>query len=455
MDALKIAEGSVVADLGAGGGWFTVRLARRVGPNGLVYAEDIQPLMIEAIKRRVQRENLTNVRTVLGTPKDSRLPHGLDAVLIVGAYHEMEDPVTLLEERRRLAEAAGPHRRRGLLGRRGRPGAGARPARRCRNGDPRRHRRQPRGHLARDRSRRSCSCSCSASPRPPRARPAEPPYPIMRVALTIAGSDSSGGAGIQADLKTFAALGVYGTSAITAVTAQSTVGVVESLALSADLVTAQIEAVAGDIEIHATKTGMLGDAAIVEAVAAAIKELDLPLVVVDPVIASKRGDRAARRRRRADAVRGAPPARARRHAEHPRGGSAERHAASRRRGRRAGSRPADSRHGSGGRHHHRRASAGHRRGRRTCCSTASASRCFARRASTAGTRTAPAARSPPRSPRTWRWATTLADGRRTRAAVRGRRDSPRPRHRPRPRAARSLLEISNLVIWSSRHLVID
>src|SRR5712672_966326 len=89
------------------------------------------------------------------------------------------------------------------------------------------------------------------------------------VALTIAGSDSSGGAGIQADLKTFAALGVYGTSAITAITAQSTVGVVEAAVLSADLVTAQIEAVAGDIDIHAVKTGMLGDAAVVEAVAAA------------------------------------------------------------------------------------------------------------------------------------------------------------------------------------------
>jgi hydroxymethylpyrimidine/phosphomethylpyrimidine kinase len=113
----------------------------------------------------------------------------------------------------------------------------------------------------------------------------------MRVALTIAGSDSSGGAGIQADLKTFAAHGVYGTSAITAITAQNTHGVVESLALSADLVTAQIETVAGDIEIHATKTGMLADAAIVEAVAAAIKELDLPFVVVDPVLATTRGDR--------------------------------------------------------------------------------------------------------------------------------------------------------------------
>jgi len=113
----------------------------------------------------------------------------------------------------------------------------------------------------------------------------------MRVALTIAGSDSTGGAGLQADLKTFAALGLYGTSVATAITAQSTVGIVEAATLSADLVTAQIEAVAGDIEVHATKTGMLGNAAIVEAVAAAIKELDLPLVVVDPVLASSRGDR--------------------------------------------------------------------------------------------------------------------------------------------------------------------
>jgi ubiquinone/menaquinone biosynthesis C-methylase UbiE len=110
MDALKIAEGSVVADLGAGGGWFTVKLARRVGSHGLVYAEDIQPLMIEAIKRKVQRENLSNVRTVLGTTKDSRLPRGLDAVLIVGAYHEMEDPVTLLQN------AADSLKPQGLIG---------------------------------------------------------------------------------------------------------------------------------------------------------------------------------------------------------------------------------------------------------------------------------------------------------------------------------------------------
>ncbi len=112
-----------------------------------------------------------------------------------------------------------------------------------------------------------------------------------RVALTIAGSDSSGGAGIQADLKTFAALGVYGTSAITAITAQNTTGVVEAAVLSADLVTAQIEAICGDIDVHAVKTGMLGDAAVVEAVAAAIEELELPLLVVDPVLASTSGSR--------------------------------------------------------------------------------------------------------------------------------------------------------------------
>src|SRR3954470_388201 len=99
----------------------------------------------------------------------------------------------------------------------------------------------------------------------------------MRTALTIAGSDSSGGAGIQADLKTFAAFGVYGASAITAITVQSTKGVEAVAPLSADLGTAQIAAVAGDLAIHATKVGMLATGAIVEAVAAAIAELDLPL----------------------------------------------------------------------------------------------------------------------------------------------------------------------------------
>jgi hydroxymethylpyrimidine/phosphomethylpyrimidine kinase len=113
----------------------------------------------------------------------------------------------------------------------------------------------------------------------------------MRVALTIAGSDPGGGAGIQADLKTFAALGVYGTSAIAAITVQNTLGVEAVAPLSADLVTSQIEAIAGDLSIDATKTGMLATAAIVEAVAAAIAELDLPLVVVDPVLVSTSGER--------------------------------------------------------------------------------------------------------------------------------------------------------------------
>jgi hydroxymethylpyrimidine/phosphomethylpyrimidine kinase len=110
-------------------------------------------------------------------------------------------------------------------------------------------------------------------------------------ALTIAGSDSGGGAGIQADLKTFAAFGVYGTSAITALTAQNTVGVSAVHAVPSEFVTAQLEAVAADIEIHATKLGMLANAAIVEAVAAAIADLELPLVVVDPVMVAKSGDR--------------------------------------------------------------------------------------------------------------------------------------------------------------------
>lgn len=113
----------------------------------------------------------------------------------------------------------------------------------------------------------------------------------MRTALTIAGSDSSAGAGIQADLKTFAAHGVYGTTAITAVTAQNTLGVTTFEALSADLVTAQIEAVFSDIGAHSAKTGMLANAAIVEAVAAAVQDLEIPLLVVDPVMVAKSGDR--------------------------------------------------------------------------------------------------------------------------------------------------------------------
>ena len=113
MDTLGIADGAVVADLGAGGGWFTIRLARRVGPNGIVYAEDIQHPMIEAIQRRVEREGLRNVRTVNGTSDDPRLPAGtVDAVLIVDAFHEMEAPVALL---RNVARALKPQGRLGII----------------------------------------------------------------------------------------------------------------------------------------------------------------------------------------------------------------------------------------------------------------------------------------------------------------------------------------------------
>ena len=114
---------------------------------------------------------------------------------------------------------------------------------------------------------------------------------MIKRALTVAGSDSGAGAGIQADLKTFAAHGVYGTCAVTAVTAQNTRGVTCWQALEADLVTAQIEAVVADIGAHAVKIGMLANAAIAEAVGAAIRDLDLPLVVVDPVMIAKGGDR--------------------------------------------------------------------------------------------------------------------------------------------------------------------
>lgn len=111
MDALGIGEGSVVADIGAGGGWFTVRLSRQVGPNGRVYAEDIQQPMIDAIDRRASREPYHNVRTILGTPVDPKLPAGqIDAVLIVDAYHEMEQPKTL------LANVARGLKRTGVIG---------------------------------------------------------------------------------------------------------------------------------------------------------------------------------------------------------------------------------------------------------------------------------------------------------------------------------------------------
>lgn len=112
----------------------------------------------------------------------------------------------------------------------------------------------------------------------------------MRIALTIAGSDSGGGAGIQADLKTFQRFGVFGTTAITAITAQNTRGVSRWEAVSPDLVRAQIDAVARDLPPAAFKTGMLGNAVVASSVSQAIRDLSLPNYVIDPVMVATSGD---------------------------------------------------------------------------------------------------------------------------------------------------------------------
>ncbi len=114
-----------------------------------------------------------------------------------------------------------------------------------------------------------------------------PPFPRV---LTIAGSDSGGGAGIQADLKTFAALGAYGASAITAITAQNTYGVRAVQALAPEMIAAQCDAVLDDMRIDAVKIGMLADVAAIEAVAAVLRRRRLLFVVLDPVLVATSGD---------------------------------------------------------------------------------------------------------------------------------------------------------------------
>ena len=111
------------------------------------------------------------------------------------------------------------------------------------------------------------------------------------IALTIAGSDSGGGAGIQADLKTFSALGVYGASVITAVTAQNTRAVTAVEAVSPALIRAQIEAVFADLPPQAVKTGMLGDSQTICTVADSLAAVALPYLVIDPVMVAKSGDK--------------------------------------------------------------------------------------------------------------------------------------------------------------------
>ena len=116
MDTLRVAEASVVADIGAGAGWFTIHLARRVGPNGIVYASDVQNEMLSAIDRRVKSLGLTNVKTMLGSDDDPRLPRqSLDAALMVDAYHEIDQPEDRIAWLRNLATALKPTGRFGLI----------------------------------------------------------------------------------------------------------------------------------------------------------------------------------------------------------------------------------------------------------------------------------------------------------------------------------------------------
>jgi hydroxymethylpyrimidine/phosphomethylpyrimidine kinase len=116
----------------------------------------------------------------------------------------------------------------------------------------------------------------------------------VRTALTIAGSDSGGGAGIQADLKTFSALGVFGMSALTAITAQNTLGVTAVFELPPDIVAAQIDAVVTDIGVDAAKTGMIANSEIIKVVAAKVREHGVSTLVVDPVMVATSGDRLLR-----------------------------------------------------------------------------------------------------------------------------------------------------------------
>ena len=115
MDLLGIKRGTHVADIGAGSGWFTVRSARRVGNEGVVYAVEINPKYVRHIKRRAKREKLGNIRTILGKPDDPLLPrNSIDAVLLLKTYHEIAHPIAFL---RRLRPACRPGARLGIIDR--------------------------------------------------------------------------------------------------------------------------------------------------------------------------------------------------------------------------------------------------------------------------------------------------------------------------------------------------
>jgi len=117
MDVLGIVSGKVVADVGAGSGWFTVRAARRVGGGGLVYAVDINPEAIRYVEERAKKEELRNVKTILGKADDPMLPAGsVDAVLLLKTYHEVAQPIALLEN---LRAALRPGAKVGVIDRNG------------------------------------------------------------------------------------------------------------------------------------------------------------------------------------------------------------------------------------------------------------------------------------------------------------------------------------------------
>ena len=117
MDLLHLKPGSTIADIGAGGGWFSVRAARRVGPKGRVIAEDINPKFIASIQQRAQREHLANIVPLLGTPDDPKLtPDSLDAALMLKVYHEIAHPSLVLAN---LRAALKPGARFGIIDRNG------------------------------------------------------------------------------------------------------------------------------------------------------------------------------------------------------------------------------------------------------------------------------------------------------------------------------------------------
>jgi len=117
MDLLHIQPGKTVADIGAGGGWFSVRAARRVAPSGKVIAEDINPTYIDSIRQRAIRENLPNIEPLLGTPDDPKLtPNSIDAALMLKVYHEIAHPQLLLAN---LRAAMRPNARFGIIDRNG------------------------------------------------------------------------------------------------------------------------------------------------------------------------------------------------------------------------------------------------------------------------------------------------------------------------------------------------